>query len=178
MGVRAAKQPGEMVVLKAELGPGRIPRAGLFAGVLVLALTASPIAGGEEAVRSQFKYAGGTENLSEGCEGNLELRPEFMTFACRGGEASVPYSSITLMQYRSGISWRVRHLKVPWKVRPVIFPQVVGGKNNRYFTVVYRQESHPRVLILRVHPDAMRPYLAELDLRSQKRVEVQSYEEY
>jgi hypothetical protein len=69
-------------------------------------------------------------------------------------------------------------LKGPWKVNPIIFPQVVGGKKNRYFTVVYRLENQPRVLILRVHPDAMRPYLAELDLRSQRRVEVQSYEEY
>jgi hypothetical protein len=178
MGVRASKRPWEMVVLKSELSPGRLQKAGLLAGVLVLALAASPIAGGEESVQSQFKYAGGTEILPEGCEGNLELRPEFMAFTCRGGEVSVPYSSITLMQYRSGISWHVRHLKVPWKVRPVIFPQVVGGKKNRYFTVIYRLEGHPRVLILRVHPDAMRPYLAELDLRSQKRVEVQSYEEY
>ena len=178
MRVRAAKRPGEMVVLKVELSLGRILRAGLLAGVLVLALTASPMAGGEEAVRSQFKYAGGTENVSGGCEGNLELRPEFVAFTCRGGEVSVPYSSITLMQYRSGISRRVRRLKVPWKVNPIIFPQVVGGKKNRYFTVVYRLENQPRVLILRVHPDAMRPYLAELDLRSQRRVEVQSYEEY
>ena len=178
MGVRASERPWEMVVLKVELTLGRLQRAGLLAGVLVLALTASPIAGGEESVRSQFKYAGGTENLSEGCEGNLELRPEFMAFTCRGGEVSVPYSSITLMQYRSGISLHVRRLKVPWIVHPVIFPQIVGGKKNRYFTVVYRLESRPRVLILRVQPDAMRPYLAELDLRAQKRVEVQSYEEY
>lgn len=178
MGVRAAKRPREMVVLKAELSLRQILRAGLLAGVLLLALTAPPIAGGEEAVRTQFKYAGGTENVSEGCDGNLELRPEFMTFTCRDGEVSVPYSSITLMQYRAGISRHVRRLKVRWKVHPIIFPQVVGGKKNRYFTVVYRLENQPRVLILRVHPDAMRPYLAELDLRSQRRVEVQNYEEY
>jgi hypothetical protein len=167
-----------MVVPETEISPRQLRKAGLLAGVLALALTATPLSGREEAIRSQFKYAGGTESVSEGCEGNLELRPEFMTFTCRGGEISVPYSSITLMQYRSGISRRIRHLKVPWKVRPTIFPQVVGGKKNRYFTVVYRLESHPRVLILRVHPDAMRPYLAELDLRSQRRVEVQSYEDY
>jgi hypothetical protein len=178
MGVWVVKRSWEIVVQKAELSPGRLQRAGLLAGVLLLALTASPLAGGEEAVRSQFKYAGGTESLSEGCEGNLELRPESMTFACRGGEVSVPYSSITLMQYRSEVSRRVLQLKLPWKIRPIISRQLVGGKKNRYFTVVYRLESHPRVLILRVQPDAMRPYLAELDLRTQKRVEVQSYEEY
>lgn len=110
MGVRAAKRPWEMVVPETEISPGQLRSAGLLAGVLALALTATPLSSREEAIRSQFKYAGGTESVSEGCEGNLELRPEFMTFTCRGGEVSVPYSSITLMQYRSGISRHVRHL--------------------------------------------------------------------
>ena len=132
----------------------------------------------EEPLPPQFKYAGGTEKLSEGCEGNLELNPQAMAFKCLGSAIEVPYSAITLMQYRSSISRKVRRMKVKWKVRPNDVSPILGAKKNRFFTVVYRVEGKPRIMILRVQPKVMRPYLAELDLRSEKRVEVEGYEEY
>ena len=131
----------------------------------------------EEQLPPQFKYAGGTESLSEGCDGNLEMNPEAMTFRCWEGKIDIPYSAISSMEYRSEVSKRIRKMKVKWKVRPLAPSAILKTKKNRYFTVVYRTGQTPHVMVLRVEPRAMRPYLAELDLRSDKRVEVESYEE-
>jgi hypothetical protein len=152
-------------------------RSGL--GLAVAAwLVAGTLAAREELPRPQFKYAAGTESLSQGCEGNLELNSQGMTFKCPGGSVSAPYSSISLMQYRSDVSNKVRKMKVKWTVRPDFVAPLLGGKRNRFFTVVFRAGGTTRVLVLRVPPGAMRPYLAEIDLKAEKRVEVESYEEY
>jgi hypothetical protein len=131
----------------------------------------------KEPIPPQFKYAAGTESLSEGCEGNLEMNPEVMTFRCWGGEIEIPYAAIASMEYRSEVSKRVRKMKVQWKVRPAPVSAILKTKKNRYFAVVYRTGQTPHVVVLRVDPRAMRPYLAELDLRSDKRVEVETFEE-
>lgn len=141
-------------------------------------LLAGTLSAREEEPKPQFKYAAGTESLSEGCEGNLEIGTEGLTFKCLGGSVSAPYASISLMQYRPDVSRKVRRMKVKWTVRPDYVPPIFGSKRNRFFTMVFRTEGATRVVILRVQPEAMRPYLAEIDLRAQRRVEVESFEEY
>jgi len=141
-------------------------------------LLAGTLSAREEQPKPQFKYAAGTESLSQGCEGNLEIGSEGLTFKCVSGSVSAPYASISLMQYRSDVSRKVRKMKVKWTVRPDYVAPLLGGRRNRFFTVVFRTDAAIRVVILRVHPEAMRPYLAEIDLRAEKRVEVESYEEY
>ncbi|MBI4164475.1 MAG: hypothetical protein HY508_01940, partial [Acidobacteria bacterium] len=94
----------------------------------------------EEQLPRQFRYAGGTESLSEGCEGNLEMNPDVMTFRCWEGKIDIPYSAIARMEYRSEVSKRVRKMKVKWKVRPVTVATILKTKKNRFFTVVYRSE--------------------------------------
>lgn len=131
----------------------------------------------DEQPAPQFKYIGGTEEISEGCEGNLEINPEAVTFRCLGGVVDVPYSAITLMQYRSDISRKVRKMKLKWKTQPDLPSPILKAKNNSLFTVVYQANGATRAMVLRVAPRTMRPYLAELDLRSEKRVEVQTYNE-
>lgn len=127
----------------------------------------------------QFKYAGGTEKLQELCEGNLELGPTAVTFKCRSGSIAIPYASISLMQYRPDISRQVWKMKLKWKVRPAVEAPLMASKRNRYFTILYTgQGTTAEALVLAVAPTAMRPYLAELDLKSGKRVEVKSFEEY
>ncbi len=122
----------------------------------------------------QFKYAGGTENLLEGCEGNLELGPSALTFKCSGGSIAVPYPSISLMQYRPDVSRQVRKMKLKWKVKP----PYGGGKKNRYFTFLYDDQGKTLAVVLEVSPEVMRPYLAEIDLKTGKRVEVKAFEQY
>ncbi|MFB3922639.1 MAG: hypothetical protein ACE145_13015 [Terriglobia bacterium] len=141
-------------------------------------LLAGILSAREELPRPQFKYAAGTESLSQGCQGNLEIGVDGLTFKCLGGSVSAPYASISLMQYRSDVSNKVRKMKVKWTIRPDYVTPLLGGKRNRFFTVVFRAGGATHVMVLRVQPEAMRPYLAEIDLKAQRRVEVESYEEY
>jgi hypothetical protein len=81
-----------------------VPRLGLATMLLALGTVA---VSGKKREETQFKYAGGTEQIEKGCEGNLELSSQALTFRCASGSISAPYTSISLMQYRSDISQRV-----------------------------------------------------------------------
>ena len=135
---------------------------------------------GKNPKSSRFKYAGGTENLEQNCEGRLEVTQNEMTFRCSTGSIAVPYEAITLMEYRPNLSRKVQKLKPKpkWRVRPAIESPIVGKKRNRYFTIVYTDQGVNHVIVLDVSPDMMRPYLAEIDLKSGKRIEVMGFEEY
>jgi hypothetical protein len=144
---------------------------GSLAALLVVAGSAYSLGQPKE---PPFQYTGGTEVIERDCRGNLEVTTEALIFKCSAGSIEVPYSSITLMQYRPDLSRRVRRLKLKWHVRP----DPGGGKRNRYFAVVYKVQNVTHVMILKVAPLSMRPYLAEIDLRSGRRIEVRGYEEY
>jgi hypothetical protein len=149
----------------------RLKSSLLIAAVAILMAVA---AGGRQ-TEPQFKYAGGTENLPEQCAGLLEMGPDAMVFRCAQYSIAIPYASLTLMQYRPDVSKRVRKLKLTWKVRPV---PGGGSKKNRYFTVVYQENGGQHAMVLEVQPLVMRPYLAEIEMRSGRRVEVKGYESY
>jgi hypothetical protein len=121
-----------------------------------------------------FEYVGGTETVPPSCGGNLEVRGDSLAFICPHVEIKMPFASISLMQYRSDVSYHVSKLDVTWKA----FPLKQRGKQNRYFTIVYAHATATHVVILQVAPQAMRPYLAEIELKSGRRVEVMGYEEY
>lgn len=145
----------------------------LMSAVVLLALVA--VDGKEKKPEEpRFKYVGGTELIQQGCKGNLELTSEALTFRCSGGSIRAPYSSISLMEYRSGLSRQVQKMKIRWNVKPA----TKHSKRNRYFTVLYSDGGSARAIVLDVTPEAMRPYLAEIDLKAGKRVEVESHEEY
>ncbi len=151
--------------------------AGYLRGTLILGLafglfiTAAPILAYEKTGASDFIYAGGTESIQSGCGGKLELTHSSMTFQCPEGSITIPYRSITLMQYRPSVSRAVRHMKIPWKVKP----NGSGGKKNLFFTVLYKRGDQMQALVLRVQPEEMRPYLAEIELSTGKRIQVWDY---
>ncbi len=134
----------------------------------------------EHAQKPAFKYIGGTMLLPDSCEGNLEMGNEAMIFECGERSVRIPYNTIRFMQYRPDISRKVRRLKPHWKVEPDIVSPIIGGKGNRIFTIVYREKPQDPVetLVLAVSPEAMRPYLAEIDLRAGQRVEVENLDDY
>jgi hypothetical protein len=138
------------------------------------------VAGSAEAGRKPkpvpppFEYVGGTETAPPSCGGNLEVRSDSLVFICPRVEIKMPFASISLMQYRSDVSYHVSKLNVTWKA----FPLKQRGKQNRFFAVVYAEATATHVVILQVAPQAMRPYLAEIELKSGKRVEVEGYEGY
>jgi hypothetical protein len=148
-----------------------------IAGLVILVALAGTGVARERGQDPFFQYVAGTENIEEGSRGNLEMGVDGLTFRTHDSSVSVPYSAIKLMQYRPDVSRKVRKAKVQWKVKP---PDG-GGKKNRYFAILFDDEEPKRprhAMVLKVSPGAMRPYLAEIDLKSGKRVEVKGYEEY
>jgi hypothetical protein len=133
-----------------------------------------PLGGRDKALQPHFKYVAGTESVAYGCSGSVQLTTDSLIFRCEQSNVSVPYSSISVMQYRPDVSKRVRKMSLSWKLRP---PHG-HGKKNRFFTVVSNEHGTAHAIVLEVAPDAMRPYLAEIDVKSGKRVEVRGYESY
>jgi hypothetical protein len=140
---------------------------------LCLVSTQSGI-GSEQEKPAEFKYAGGTEDVVEGCAGLLQLGARSMAFQCAQYTVTIAYDSIQLMQYRAGVSRQVQRIKVKWKVTP---PFSAGSKN-RFFTVVYKTSGTPHIIVLDVPSGGMLPYLAEIDLKVGHRVDVQRHEDY
>jgi hypothetical protein len=122
----------------------------------------------------QFKYFGGTEDVPSDCVGALQLIPDGLKFTCGHSSLEIPYGAIQIMEYRADVSRRVRKLKVKWRV----IPPYVHPHDNRFFTLVYRTSGATRVVVFDVPPDEMNPYLAEIDLKSGRRVDVQRHEDY
>lgn len=150
---------------------------GLAAGLVFILVLANTAYGREKGKDPFFQYVAGTENVLEGSRGNLEMGVSGLTFRTPDSSVLVPYSAIKLMQFRPDVSRKVRRSKVQWKVKP----PSGGGKKNRYFAILFDEEESKRpkhAMVLKVSPEAMRPYLAEIDLKSGKRVEVKGYEEY
>jgi hypothetical protein len=122
-----------------------------------------------------FQYEAGTENIQKGCGGKLEVLKEGFTFKCPGGTIVLPFSAITLMQYRPDVSAEVMAMKIPWK----IIPQLARVRGNKYFTVVSKQQGELHAVVFRVDEDYMRPYFAEIELQSGKSVqEYRSFGEF
>jgi len=157
-----------------------IRRTLVLTGLIGTALLFAPGAARSEdkPLPPQFKYAGGTEDFPEGCDGNLEMNPQVMTFRCWKGPIEVPYSDIEEMHYRVDVPKSIRKMKkIKWKVPPPANNAILKPKRNRYFTVLYRADGERHIMVLEVRPNSLRPYLAELDLRTDKRVDVQPHDE-
>jgi hypothetical protein len=88
---------------------------------------------------------------------------------------TLPFSGITVLQYRPDVSKAVMDMKIPWKVPP----QLSRVRENKYFTVVCNDQGKIRAMVLQVDPNTLIPYLAEIELRSGKTVQVwRSYDEF
>ena len=143
--------------------------------VFMLLVPWSAAFGIEPAKEAIFQYAGGTEKIEIDCAGKLEVTPESLVFRCPGASVVMPFSTITLMEFRPDVSRRVRKLKLKWTTYP---NTLIAGKQNQYFTIVCKKQGATQVVVLKVDSLSMRPYLAEIELKSGKRVEVMPYEDY
>lgn len=129
----------------------------------------------KKAEEPPFQYLAGTENIDHGCAGKLEVRKEGFIFSCPGGSVNLPYSTITVMQYRPDVSDKVLAMKIPWTIKP----QLARVRENKYFTIVCEDQGKVRAVVFRVEPNDMRPYFAEIELQSGKTVqEYRSFDEF
>jgi hypothetical protein len=139
--------------------------------VLIITVVLFPVMVQAHPADTEFTYAGGTEHLQYHCAGQLEVALSSMTFRCPAGAITIPFDSITHMEYRPKVSPAVSKMKLHWTEKPA----GSGGKKNRFFTVLFRKDQRVHALVLQVAPDEMRPYLAVLELHSGKRIIVWDY---
>jgi hypothetical protein len=130
----------------------------------------------QETHEPQFSYVGGTEDVAEGCVGVLQLMSSSMVYKCGQRTLMIPYDAIDVMQYRRDVSPSVWKMNPEWKVRPPEYH--LKGKQNHYFTLVYRDSGNTHILVLDVPVDEMNPYLAEIELKTSRRVDVQRHDDY
>lgn len=138
----------------------------LFLNFFVLLLLA-PSAEARKQNKPLFEYVAGTESLAKGCEGKLEVTEAAMVFECSAGSITVPYKSVTQMEYRPKISKEIRKMQLNWAIRPTSS----RSKHQGYFTVLFSEKGQTRAMVLKVSPDTMRPYLAEIDLKTGMSIE-------
>ena len=116
---------------------------------------------------SVFKYVAGTEPLPKGCTGKLEVTEPALVFQCAGQSLSIRYGTITQMEFLPQVSKKIRKMKLPW----IIEPTSAHGGHDGFFTLLYSINGHLHAIILRVRNEVMRPYMAEIDLRTGRPIE-------
>jgi hypothetical protein len=122
-----------------------------------------------------FQYIAGTEDIAKNCAGRLEVLKDRFTFSCPNTTLTLMFADVSLMQYRPDVSQQVMNMPVPWKIKPLL----TRVRENKYFTIVSNNQGKLRVVVLHVEENDMRPYFAEIELRSGKSVqEYRSYDEF
>jgi|YelNatPaOPRAMG01_1025707.scaffolds.fasta_scaffold65816_2 hypothetical protein len=126
---------------------------------------------GRRQEKPPFKYVAGTEVMPEGCGGKLELTQAALVFECPQGSLTVPYNSITKMEYLPQVSKKIRKMKLPWTIKPTS----ARNRKEGFFTVLYSDQGRTHAIVLETRPNTMRPYLAELNLRTGQIIENRQY---
>lgn len=160
----------------AGSGSSAVSAAAIFLLLFTGLISLTRLASAQRNQASRFTYVGGTESAPWGCVGELELTPDTLIYKCGQYTVKAPYSAIETMQFRDDIPSHIRRMKVKWAVK--LPPGERGNNKNHFFIVLYRGAGGARVLVFDIPSDQMRPYLAELDLKVGRRVEVQSHENY
>lgn len=181
---RSRQQSFHAMKLARTLAPRGAGLAAAFSALAVILAFAGVLNARAKETR-KFKYVGGMQMLLRDCAGDLELKNDSLTFRCGGTSESIPYSSIELMQYRPTLSSKIRKLAIHWEVVPSVAMPTLPKKRNRFFAVIYSEPASPSAsarivkgMVLEVSPETMQPYVAEIELKSNKRVEVYNHEEY
>lgn len=161
---------GEFMMMPYRINQRMVIAINLLTALLLL--TGASYGKHKKIEEPPFQYQAGTEDIEKGCAGKLEVLKEGLTFKCPGATFSLPFSAITVMQYRPDVSPNVLTMKIPWKLKP----QITKLRENKYFTVVCNEQGNLRAVVLRVNEDDMRPYFAEIELQSGK--SVQEYRDF
>jgi hypothetical protein len=135
----------------------------LLAAVILLA----PQAWARSHDESVFKYVAGTESVTKGCKGKLEVTEADLVFLCPEHSLTIPFSAITKMEFQPRVSKRIRKMKLAWAIKPT----AARGKHKGFFTVLYSGAGQTHAVILRVRNVTMRPYMAEIDLKTGRPIE-------
>lgn len=131
-------------------------------GLVMTGLLLAATAWGASNNRSLFKYVAGTAAVPKGCAGRLEVTNSALVFQCGKQSVTAPYKAITQMLFMPRVSKRIQKMKLDWAVKP----SSSHSKHQSFFMVFYSDKGHQQVIILKVRNDTMRPYMAEIDLKT------------
>lgn len=143
----------------------------VFLNLIAVLLLAPSAWGRSRNINSLFEYVAGTESISTGCEGKLDITDAALVYQCPEGSITVPYNSITAMEYRPRVSKEIRKMKLNWTVKP----PSSHSKHQAYFSVLYSEKGQTHAIILKTSPETMRPYLAEIGLRTGRTIHSRKY---
>ncbi len=138
-----------------------------WAACLAAVLLLTPQAWARSRGQELFKYVAGTESLPKDCMGQLEVTESHLVFQCAENSVSISYDDITKMEFQPQVSKRIRKMKLQWTIKPTS----ARGKHEGFFTVLFRASRQMRAIILKVRDDTMRPYMAEIDLKTGRPIE-------
>lgn len=138
-----------------------------WAAILAALVLVVPQARARPRDQTLFKYVAGTESLPKDCMGELEVTDSHLVFRCAQTSVSIAYDDITEMEFQPQVSKKIRKLKLGWTIKPTSS----RGKHKGFFTVLYHTGGQTRAIILQVRDETMRPYMAEIGLRTGRPIE-------
>ena len=130
--------------------------------ILGVALLLAPTAWARSHEQAVFKYVAGTESMAKGCKGKLEVTASNLIFKCAQHSLTVPYPAIAQMEFQHQVSKKIRKMKLAWAIKPTS----ARSKHQGFFSVLYSEKGQTRAIILQTRDETMRPYMAEIDLKT------------
>ena len=100
--------------------------------------------------------------MAKGCKGKLEVATSDLIFECGQHSLTIPYPAITQMEFQPQVSKKIRKMKLPWAIKP----SSAHSRHQGFFSVVYSENGQTRAIILKTRDKTMRPYMAEIDLKT------------
>lgn len=144
-----------------------IKAAAFLAAFLVFAR----VARGQSDGMGVFMYMFGTEHIPQGCGGQLKVTETHLLYQCEQLSVTIPYHAITQMEFRPQVSKQIRKMKLAWVTKPTS----IRSKHAGFFSVLYSQKGRTHVIIMKVSEDTLRPYMAEIDLKTGRSIESGGY---
>ena len=138
-----------------------------WAACLAAVLLLTPQAWARSRDQGLFKYVAGTESIPQDCMGQLEVTDSHLVFQCDEKSVSISYDAITQMEFQPQVSKRIRKMKLAWTIKPTS----ARSKHEGFFTVLFRASRQMHAIILKVRDETMRPYMAEIDLKTGRPIE-------
>jgi hypothetical protein len=141
------------------MNKSRIAKTAAILGAALLVALGGQARSQEQVV---FKYVAGTESMAKGCKGKLEVGASDLIFECAQLSLTIPYPSITQMEFQPQVSKKIRKMKLAWAIKPTS----AHSKHQGFFSVLYTEKGHTHAIILKTRDETMRPYMAEIDLKT------------
>ena len=153
---------------KSVISKRNIIKAAAF---LVAFLVLVPAARGQSDGMGVFMYMFGTERIPQGCGGQLKVTETKLVYQCEQLSVTIPYHAIKQMEFRPRVSKQIRKMKLAWVTKPTS----IRSKHAGFFSVLYTHKGRTHAIIMKVSDNTLRPYMAEIDLKTGRSIESGGY---